>query len=84
MERVDLGRRYPSVRQRWRNGGMWESATVTVLVGRLDDGRWYTCWYRLIGAEKPAAVYDGPHAEHYARGTARRWRRTFGGEWTEG
>lgn len=83
MERVDLGRRYPSVQQAWRNGDVWDSATDNIVVGRLPDGRWYVCWFDLNGDPEPARAYAGPHAEHYARGTARRWRRTFGGEWVE-
>jgi hypothetical protein len=66
----------------WRNGDPWASTTAEIVLGVLPDGRWYAC---VHGGrhDPPAAAYDGPHAEHYARGTARRWRRTFGGEWVE-
>lgn len=82
MERVELAYEPHAERQRWRNGGEWDPAATKVAVGEMSDGRWYVRFYSL-GAEWPACVYRGPHAEHYARGTARRWRRTFGGEWVE-
>lgn len=81
---MDLERRYPHVRGRWRDGGEWAPRTRHIVVGVLPDGRWYAVWaYLTDQAEPPACAYDGPHAEWYARGTARRWRRTFGGEWIE-
>lgn len=84
VERIDLGRRYPGVRARWRDGDEWSPRTRHVVVGVLPDGRWYAARYRLADVRQPAAcAYAGPHAEHYARGTARRWRRTLGGTWVK-
>jgi hypothetical protein len=84
MERVDLRRRYPGVRSRWRDGGPWDRRARHIVVGVLPDGRWYVAWAYLTDRDAAAAcAYAGPHAEHYARTTAKRWRRTFGGEWVE-
>jgi hypothetical protein len=80
MERVDLTRVRHAERQRWRNGDEWDPAAVKVAVGELDGG-WYVRCYG--GVDEQARAWDGPHAEHYARATARRWMRTFGGEWVE-
>lgn len=81
MKRVDLAHEPHAERQRWRNGGEWDPGMVGVAVGELADGRWYV---RCYGAVEPSARAYGPeHAEWYARGTARRWIRTFGGEWVE-
>jgi hypothetical protein len=81
---MELGRRYPGVRGRWRDGDQWGRRTRHIVVGVLPDGRWYVAWTHMADQDEPAAcVYAGPHAEHYARSTARRWRRTFGGTWVE-
>lgn len=81
MERVDLADERHVERQRWRNGDEWDPDAVKVAVGELAGGRWYVRCYG--GVEAAARAYGPPHAEHYARGTARRWMRTFGGEWVE-
>lgn len=84
MERVDLGRELHAERERWRNGGEWDERATKIAVGQLADGRWYV---RIYGGgiaasdERIGRAYGGPHGEHYARGTARRWRRTIGGDW---
>jgi hypothetical protein len=88
MERVDLAQVHGKTRhERWRNG--WEqSPFVTfVEVGELGDGRWFA---ERVGRgasrrdkREGACVYAGTKAEHYARGTVRRWMRTIGGEWAE-
>lgn len=82
MERVDLAHERHAERQRWRNGPEWDGRSMKVAVGELADGRWYVRCYGGVYREQ-ARAWSGPHAEHYARGTARRWRRTFGGEWVE-
>lgn len=86
MERVDLAQLRHALRQRWRSGGEWDELAAKVEVGTLADGRWYARIYAgtavMPGGLKTCA-YSGPHAEWYARGTARRWMRTVGGEWTE-
>jgi hypothetical protein len=81
VERVDLALTPHAERQRWRNGGEWDPAATKVAVGELADGRWYVRWYD--GTDGAVRAYDGPDAEHYARATAGRWMRTFGGEWVE-
>lgn len=81
MERIDLGAVHSAVRQCWRNGGMWDEAAAKVLVGEVTDGRWYV--RRYGGGEVKAIAYAGSKAEWYARGTARRWMRTVGGNWVE-
>lgn len=81
MERVDLTRVRHAERQRWRNGGEWDPAATKIAVGEVDGG-WYVRWYDM-GTEWPGCVYLGPHAEHYARATARRWMRVFGGAWVD-
>lgn len=84
MERVDLRHVRHAERQRWRNGGEWDRFAAKIAVGELPGGRWYVRWYDMTGDwAPPGCVYGGRHAEHYARGTARRWMRTFGGEWVE-
>lgn len=82
MERVDLQTVRHAERQRWRNGGEWEPGATKIAVGELPDGRWYARWYTL-GAAWPAYVYGPEHGEWYARKTAGRWRRRFGGAWVE-
>jgi hypothetical protein len=81
MELVDLAHEPHAERKRWRNGDEWDPAAVKVAVGELDGGRWYVRCYG--GGRGGARAYDGPHAEWYALGTARRWMRTFGGEWVQ-
>jgi hypothetical protein len=81
VERVDLESERKAERQRWRNGGEWDESAVKVAVGELTGGRWYARMYGAGLAERSGCVYAGPDAEHYARGTARRWMRTLGGEW---
>ena len=81
MERVDLRGQRHAERQRWRNGGEWDPGATKIGVGQVG-GDWYVRWYDGK-IEPPACVYSGPAAEHYARATARRWMRTFGGEWAE-
>lgn len=81
MERVDLDREQHAERQRWRNGGEWDQRSVKVAVGELDGGRWYV--RRYGGVATKVCAYAGPHAEWYARGTARRWMRTVGGKWVD-
>jgi hypothetical protein len=85
VERVDLGRERHAERQRWRNGGEWDESATKVAVGRLADGRWYVRRYSGCSRwpYRGPRAYTGPHAEHYARGTARRWMRTIGGTWVE-
>lgn len=81
---MDLGRRYPGVQARWRDGDEWSPRTRHVVVGVLPDGRWYAAQVSAGDEqEPPACAYTGPHAQHYARATARRWRRTFGGTWIQ-
>lgn len=85
MERIDL-RKWPHAeRQRWRSGDEWDRKATKIAVGTLPDGRWYVrCYDGLRKGPTPLArVYGPKHAEWYARGTARRWMRTFGGEWVE-
>jgi hypothetical protein len=82
VERLDLTGVRHAERQRWRNGMEWDPKATKVAVGELPDGRWYAQWYTL-GTDWPVCVYGPKHGEWYARGTARRWRRTFGGEWVE-
>lgn len=85
MERIDL-RKWPHAeRQRWRSGDEWDRKATKIAVGTLPDGRWYVrCYDGLKKGPTPLARAYGPeHAEWYARGTARRWMRTFGGEWVE-
>lgn len=79
VERIDLGRLPHAQRQRWRNGGEWDETAVKIAVGVLSDGRWYVERYRLGGEQKTLAY----GTERLARGTARRWMRTIGGEWVE-
>jgi hypothetical protein len=82
VERVDLDRIGHAERQRWRNGDEWDLRATKIAVGELADGRWYVRCYD--GPVLPAARAYGPaHGEHYARGTARRWMRVFGGSWAE-
>lgn len=90
MERVDLERTPHAERQRWRAGGEWDELAPKVAVGTLADGRWYVRIYARntqVRArpvrwpnERHGCVYAG---ERQARGTARRWMRTLGGEWVE-
>jgi hypothetical protein len=82
VERIDLARVRHAERQRWRSGGEWDRRAPKIAVGDLPDGRWYASCYDLPD-EPPACAYEGRHAEHYARATARRWMRTFGGDWAE-
>lgn len=80
MERVDLGAQPHAERERWRCGGEWDAWARFVAVGQLRDGRWYVRRYGAVGRWP----YRGPivyASEHLARGTARRWMRTLGGEW---
>jgi hypothetical protein len=80
MERIDLAAVRSAMRQWWRNGDLWDESAVKVVVGEVDDGRWYV--RRYGGGPERVIAYGGPNAEHYALGTARRWMRTIGGEWT--
>jgi hypothetical protein len=82
VERIDLGQVRHAERQRWRCGGEWDQRATKIAVGELPDGRWYVrCYDGLRDDREPlACAYRG---EHYARGTARRWMRTFGGTWVE-
>lgn len=88
MERIDLTRvdgkvRHATWSTRWALGPF----ATFVCVGELDDGRWFAERYgrgaSVRDLREGAPVYAGPNAEHYARGTARRWMRTIGGEWVE-
>jgi hypothetical protein len=88
VERLDLTRVHGKDRlTTWRN--RWDQGPFVthVCVGTLDDGRWFAERYGRAASARDkregAAVYAGPHAEHYARATARRWMRTVGGEWVE-
>jgi hypothetical protein len=81
VERIDLQPERVAERGRWRNGGEWDEAAAKVAVGELTDGRWYVRMYGAGFLERTACAYAGPYAEHYARGTARRWMRTVGGGW---
>lgn len=81
MERVDLREVRHAERQRWRAGGEWDPDRTAIAVGQVGAS-WYVRWYD-DWIEPPACVYSGPRAEHYARATARRWMRTFGGDWME-
>ncbi|MET0426297.1 MAG: hypothetical protein ABW046_20680 [Actinoplanes sp.] len=80
MELVDVERERHTERQRWRNGGEWDEKAVKIAVGQLAGGRWYV---RAYGGHHRQRAYSGPNAEHYARGTARRWMRTIGGTWVD-
>jgi len=72
-----------AIRQWWRNGDPWDQRTTQVFVGERD-GSWYARWDGGPAVLRAgAAVYAGPEAEWYARGTARRWMRTVGGKWVE-
>jgi hypothetical protein len=86
MERVDLHAERHAEKQRWRNGGEWDMQATKIAIGTMAGGRWYVRLYdggmSPIG-ERIGRAYSGPHAEHYARSTARRWRRTIGGEWID-
>lgn len=88
MERIDLTRldgkeRHATWRNRWPLGPF----ATFVSVGELEGGRWFAERYGRAASVRDkregAPVYSGPNAEHYARGTARRWMRTVGGEWVE-
>jgi hypothetical protein len=81
MERIDLADVRSAMRQWWRNGDLWDEHAAKVIVGEVADGRWYV--RRYGGGTETVIAYAGPNAEHYARGTARRWMRTVGGEWVE-
>jgi hypothetical protein len=81
MELVDLAQERMAERQLWCNGDLWDETATSIAVGELAGGRWYVS--RRSGRMLVrACAYAGPAAEHYARGTARRWRRTLGGRWT--
>jgi hypothetical protein len=82
MERVDLAREHSAERQRWRSGDVWDAGAAKVTIGEMSGGRWYVRVYDG-GRPQKAIAYRGPHAEHYARGTARRWMRTIGGAWVD-
>lgn len=85
VERIDLRKVRHAERQRWRCGDEWDRKATKIAVGTLPGGRWYVrCYDGLKAGARPLArVYGPKHAEWYARGTARRWMRTFGGEWVE-
>jgi hypothetical protein len=88
VERVDLTWEDGKTRlERWRHGWAQGPFVTHVGVGQLADGRWFAERTGRAATRRDmqegAAVYAGPHAEHYARGTARRWMRTIGGEWME-
>lgn len=86
MERIDLAVVHSAARQQWRNGDPWDLSAAKIWVGELADGRWYVRRYHAeqVRWPRPGAIaYTGPRAEWYARGTARRWMRTIGGEWVE-
>lgn len=93
MERIDLAQVRHADRQRWRSGDEWDERAAKIAVGVLADGRWYVRIYarnaqKCVGpidwpGERIACAYPGEHAEHLARGTARRWMRTVGGNWVE-
>ena len=88
MERVDLTRLDGNTRhQTWRRGWVYGPFVTHICVGELADGRWFAERYGRAASRRDlregACVYAGPDAEHYARGTARRWMRTVGGEWVE-
>lgn len=78
---MDLEAERHAERARWRNGGEWDERATKIAVGELDRGRWYV--RRYGGGDRAELAYAGPHAEHYARGTARRWMRTIGGAWID-
>lgn len=80
MERIDLASLPHAERQRWCNGDLWSPTTVVIAVGTLDGDRWYVSRHQLGGAVH-ACAYGPDHGEWYARGTARRWMRTVGGDW---
>ncbi len=89
MERVDLNVPvYTEPRndlRLWRNGGPWDPATTTVIVGVLPmSGRWYARWLGRGPLRPGACVYSGARAARLAGDTARRWMRTVGGSWTGG
>lgn len=86
MERVDLTQLDGKTRhQAWRHGWVYGPFVTHVAVGELTDGRWFAERYGRAASRRDlregACVYDGPHAEHYARATAGRWMRIVGGEW---
>lgn len=80
VERVELAHQRKAERQRWRSGSEWDDNAPKIAVGELADGRWYV---RQYGPQTRTCAYGGTHAEHLARGTARRWMRTLGGEWAD-
>jgi hypothetical protein len=88
VERIDLTRLDGKTRhQTWRRGWVYGPFVTHVAVGELADGRWFAERYGRAASVRDlregACVYAGPKAEWYARGTARRWMRTVGGEWVE-
>lgn len=88
VERIDLTRLDGKTRhQTWRHGWVYGPFVTHVAVGELADGRWFAERYGRAASVRDkregACVYAGPDAEHYARGTARRWMRTVGGTWVE-
>jgi hypothetical protein len=84
VERIDLADVRHAERQRWANGGLWDSATTCIGVGELlGGGGWYVRRYTVGTGGQDARRWAGTHAEHYARATARRWMRTIGGKWAE-
>lgn len=88
MERVDLTYEYGGeVVQTWRTGWVEGPFATAIRLGRLGDGRWYAeCRGRAMSRrDREGACVYGPdgRGEHLARGTARRWMRTVGGDWVE-
>jgi hypothetical protein len=88
VERIDLTRLDGKERHElWHNGWPLGPYVTHVCVGQLADGRWFAERYGRAASRwdlrEGAPVYAGPHAEHYARATARRWMRTIGGDWVE-
>lgn len=87
---MDLTWEYGKVRLcRWTTGWSHGPFTTTITVGRLRDGRWYAERHGRAATRRDkrqgACVYGASdRGRRLALDTARRWRRTVGGEWAEG
>lgn len=72
----------------WRHGWVQSPFVTVVTVGRLTDGRWFAERHGRGAGRRDkregACVYGvGDRGRRLALDTARRWRRTVGGEWVE-
>lgn len=74
---------------RWTTGDPYGPFATTITFGRLADGRWFVhCAGRKArrrDKQEGACVYSATdRGRRLALDTARRWRRTIGGEWVQG